>query len=259
MTHASKKNNTRILSPYEQTHLARYKPEVLQTIEQYGQMPVEYISGVAEFCGHLFCVDESVLIPRIETEQLVQMAVETARQLSQTIKQPLSILELGTGSGAVAISLSLELEKHAIAHHIVVSDVSTPALSVVQKNQEALLENPNLVELVQSDLFENITQRPFGIIIANLPYIPTQRIAKLTASVKDFEPYQALDGGRDGFEIIERFLDQVNTYVHQHSVLLLEIDHTHTREHFQPHLDRWRCELFADEFGKSRFAQLTKQ
>src|SRR3989344_61247 len=163
--------------------------------------PVQYQNGSVEFFGRTFFTDSRALIPRFETEFLVSQTV--AWCLQKNPQQAWSIIDVGTGSGVIAISLALELPNAVIT----AIDASVPALTLAGEN--ALRHNVmDKVHFMQGNLlndFNDITD----IIVANLPYLPTGRIYQLDASVRDFEPRQALDGGIDGLSLYKQLLDQI--------------------------------------------------
>ncbi len=234
------------------------------------QMPVEYITGWAEFYGRNFIVNKNVLIPRIETEQLID---ESLSYLKSSYHQPLTVnhqllvvADLGTGCGCIGISLYLELTKLKIQPTIYMSDVSEGALEIVGENVSrlttatkglAFLKRPGLLWL-KSDLFNSFSKKlKFDLIVANLPYIPSSRISKLPESVKDFEPLLSLDGGLDGLKLINKLITQSQSRLKSKGALLLEIDETHKiRDLLLP--ENFRAEIIRDQFGKKRFVKIEK-
>jgi len=148
--------------------------------------PVAYITGVKEFYGLPFKVTPSVLIPRPETEILVERAIAL---------KPRTVLDIGTGSGAIAGALAAALP-HA---KITATDVSEAALGIAKQNL------PARVVLKKGRDFEPVKGETFDLVVSNPPYIPTREIDKLQAEVKR-EPFVALDGGRDGLDIVRRIL-----------------------------------------------------
>ena len=181
--------------------LARYRTLVQRASEQE---PIAYLTGRAHFFNLEFEVTRDVLIPRPDTETLVENVLQLARNASG-FESP-RVLDLCTGSGCVAA---------AIAHHlkaatVVAIDNSEPALAVARRNVERLgLAERVVLEL--GDLFEPISRlvdaRPFDLIVANPPYIATARIETLDRSVREYEPTAALDGGIDGLAVIRRILE----------------------------------------------------
>ena len=156
--------------------------------------PMAYLLGEREFYGRTFKVDRRALIPRPETELLVELGIAAV----QGLRQP-RVVEVGTGCGAVAISLALES-----ACAVVATDVSAQALELARENSCAL---GGRVRLVQADLLRGL-QGPIDVVLANLPYVPSQRA--LPRDVRDYEPHVALFGGRHGTELIERLLREAS-------------------------------------------------
>lgn len=177
--------------------------------------PVAYQRGFIEFYKLKFSLTQDVLIPRPETELLVDEVLTFAKENPG----PLTILDIGTGAGAIAISVA----KNLPGHRIIATEVSPKALAIAQKN--AKLHGVD-IEFVVSDLLEADLPEP-DIIVTNLPYIPSERIAYLDASVKDFEPHVALDGGQDGFELYRKLFQQINDKGWKPKLILGEIDYTH--------------------------------
>ncbi len=173
--------------------------------------PIGHITGEQEFLGHIFIVDNSVLIPRPETEGLVE---ETLRLLKG--KAPRKILDLCTGSGCIACSLSL-LYKTA---EVVGSDVSQKSLDTAIKNS-ANLNVSDRIKFIKSNLFTRIEGK-FDLIISNPPYIPTEDISKLQKEVLQ-EPRKALDGGKDGIDYIKKIIIEVPKFLNSEGMLAMEI------------------------------------
>lgn len=180
-------------------------------IKRRGQgTPLQHLLGTTEFFGRVFSSDASALIPRPETEQLVEKAL--------SYKDKNTILDVGTGSGVIAITLALE-KKTAVISAI---DLSSDALSLAQKNAQ----RHNVTNIIwhQGDLFSALpnNDEKFDLIIANLPYIPTEEISRLEPEVQH-DPVMALDGGSDGLKLITRLIEQAPSYLSQGGHLLLEI------------------------------------
>ena len=174
--------------------------------------PLWYIIGDADFCGYKIKVDERVLIPRPETEELVQQVVAAAEEGN-------SILDLCTGSGAIAVAVYKELEKNRRKASVTASDISEEALALAKENAE---ENGADIAFVQSDLFSRIRGR-FDIIVCNPPYIPSGDIAGLQREVRDFEPRLALDGGADGLDYYRRIAEDAGKYLVRGGMLVMEV------------------------------------
>ena len=174
--------------------------------------PLPYILGKWSFFGRSFIVTPDVLIPRPETERLVEKALQHA----QGFKSP-RIIDVGTGSGIIAISLAAELP----AAQVYGVDLSLAALRVAQINAQRL--NQPRLAFLQGDLLLPVTG-PFDLICANLPYIPRHTLSEL--AVARWEPRLALDGGETGLDTIRRLLKQAQARLSAHGVILLETDST---------------------------------
>ena len=174
--------------------------------------PLWYIIGDTDFCGYKIKVDERVLIPRPETEEMVMMAVATAEEGD-------SVLDLCTGSGAIAVAMYKELEKSNRKVKVTAVDISPEALELAKENAEA---NEADILFIQSDLFTRIRGR-FDMIITNPPYIPTKDIRTLQREVREFEPKLALDGGEDGLDFYRRIAAEAPKYINRNGTLLMEI------------------------------------
>jgi release factor glutamine methyltransferase len=174
--------------------------------------PVAYITGRKEFWSFILEVNKDVLIPRPDTEILVEEALIVCR----TIKQP-RILDIGTGSGAIALALTKEIP----GAEVVATDISTAALTIAKKNA-INLELAKQVEFFRGDLFEPV-EGFFDIILSNPPYIADQEYQKLPAGVKDYEPREALWAGQTGVEFYEKLIYQSKNHLKENGWLLLEI------------------------------------
>ncbi len=174
--------------------------------------PLWYIIGDADFCGYKIKVDERVLIPRPETEEMAMMAVAIAEEGN-------SVLDLCTGSGALAIAIYKELEKSNRKVKMTAVDISADALELAKENAEA---NEADILFIQSDLFSRIRGR-FDVIVSNPPYIPTAEIDTLQREVKDYEPHLALDGGADGLDIYRRIAAEASKYLNRGGTLIMEV------------------------------------
>ncbi len=185
-------------------HYGRYLHERLQG------KPTQYITHRQEFYGRDFRVGPEVLIPRPETEHLVEAAVSAIRERGHQ-----RILDIGTGSGAIAISIALEAGVLVLA-----SDISTAALSVASQNQEAL-NAP--VHFFASDLLGAVGRQSVDLLVSNPPYVPARDKANVQREVRDWEPEVALYGGEDGDEIYRRLIAQAADVVRPTGQLMMEM------------------------------------
>ena len=187
-----------------------------EALDSYARgIPVQYITGEAEFMGFDFGVNPSVLIPRPETEILVERVLTLIER--EGISEP-SILDLGTGSGAIAVSLT----KLSPSCRIIASDVSEEALEMCRENAVANGVGDR-IEFVLSDLFERFSgKRKFDLIISNPPYIPSEDYDSLPPEVRS-EPRIALDGGLKGLEFYRRIIPEAAKRLNNGGYLALEI------------------------------------
>ena len=179
--------------------------------------PLQYIIGKWDFMGLAFKVDARALIPRPETELLVEEALTfISRRKRET---PASVLDICTGSGCIALSIACLTDANVTA-----TDISRDALSLAKENAVKL--NANRVKFFESDLGEALLNRgaeKFDVIISNPPYIPVKDIQRLSETVRDFEPHLALDGGEDGMDIYRRLIPQSVELLKPDGALFLEI------------------------------------
>ncbi len=190
-------------------------PEEIQKLQnQFSNyldgVPLPYLIGEWEFYGRKFKVTPDVLIPRPETELLVDLAVKYGQK-----KESLSIIDVGTGSGIIAVSLAAALPNAKVY----AVDISMAALKIAKEN--ARFHRQNKVNLIQANLIAPFRGN-FDLICANLPYIPSLRLE--TLDVSRWEPHLALDGGSSGLELIERLLIQAKTNLSKDGAIVLEIE-----------------------------------
>lgn len=182
-------------------------------------MPFAYIVGKQEFMKLPFIVTPKVLIPRPDTEILVQSAIDIACTMG---KEKVNVLDMCTGSGCIAISIS----KYIDNSNVIGVDISQEALEIAQKNSE--LNNVE-VTFIQSNLFENVSKTKFDIIVSNPPYIPTQDIQNLQSEVKN-EPILALDGGKRGLDIYMQIISNAKDFLNYQGYLILEIGYNQAKD-----------------------------
>ncbi len=183
--------------------------------ERTTRKPLAYITGTREFYRLEFRVTPDVLIPRPESELLVDAALDHMRQARIRTAQ---VADVGAGSGAVGIALA----RHRRGVQLVCSDVSRDALLVARDNAQRILRRPR-AEFVQGDLLTPLPG-PFHCVVANLPYIPEERIGDLEPEVSDHEPRIALTPGTSGTELILRLITQLPSRLHPNGIAVLEID-----------------------------------
>ena len=178
--------------------------------------PLAYILGKREFMGLEFKVTKAVLIPRQETEILVETVLKIVHS-SEFIVHSLNILDLGTGSGCIAVSLA----KHLPQCQIDALDISAGALAVARENAKL---NQVKVNFIQSDLFHNakLGSAAYDIIVSNPPYVASQDLKQLQVEIS-YEPPGALDAGKDGLDFYKRIINESPKYLKPEGLLILEI------------------------------------
>lgn len=189
------------LSTVEWIHYGRYLHERLQ------RRPLQHITGRQEFYGRDFEVTPAVLIPRPETEHVVEQSLRAAPKARR-------VLDIGTGSGILAVTLALELDARAVG-----TDISFAALEVARRNAR---RHQARADFLQCDLASALTGR-FDLIVANPPYIPPEEIAALQPEVRDHEPRLALDGGPGGTALYPRIAAEAERLLEPGGWLVVEI------------------------------------
>jgi release factor glutamine methyltransferase len=184
--------------------------------------PIAYLIGHREFYGHDFLVDKRVLIPRPETELLVEAALSSVRQKLSAGQIPI-VADIGTGSGAIPITIALEETR---LPYLYACDISADALQVAYLNcQQQHVEAR--IHLLQGDLLAPLPE-PVDILIANLPYVGTEEMDIIAPDVKGYEPHQALFSGSQGLDLLYRFCQEAAQpgMLNPRAVLLLEIGYS---------------------------------
>jgi release factor glutamine methyltransferase len=189
--------------------------------------PVAYIRGLKEFYGQAFATDARALIPRPETERLVELAeAETIRRLAAAPRPagtpPLRVVDVGTGAGTIAISLAVALRRRGAGGEvdILATDVSADALALAVENSVGH-SVADRIDFAEADVLPDGVG-PFDLVLANLPYIPTADVPGLPVAAS-FEPKIALDGGADGLSLVGRLLERLPEALAPGGLALLEI------------------------------------
>jgi release factor glutamine methyltransferase len=204
-------------------------------------VPLQHLLGTVEFLGYEFLCDSRGLIPRPETEELVELVLKSAPEAK-------SFLDVGTGSGVIALTLALKKPEA----RVVACDLSLEALALAGENR-ARHGLELRVELIESNLLSSV-QGAFDAVVANLPYIPTAEISGLSREVLQ-DPISALDGGDDGLRLIERLADQLPKHLSPGAFLALEIGHDQSEKVISMLNDQGFHEVLAhaDHQGRNRF------
>jgi release factor glutamine methyltransferase len=219
--------------------------EELLTRHSNGE-PIAYILGEREFYGLPFFVRQGVLIPRPETELLVEQVIEYSRAQGP---RSLSIVDVGTGSGAVAVALAKTLPRA----QVLAVDVSPEAVMVASENVSRH-GVAGRVRVAVADLLEGV-EGEWDAIVGNLPYIPSRTVDQLDRGVRDWEPRIALDGGPEGLSLHARLLDQLPPRLIPGGLLLLEVADDRGAAAlalFRHRLPGAEVELLRDIFGRDR-------
>lgn len=212
---------------------------IFQQLSQH--RPAQYIIGKADFHGIEFAVDERVLIPRPETEELVDLI------LQENSRAGLRILDIGTGSGAIAISLA----KARPDWQVVAVDISTDALAVAQENARS---NQVSVQFIQSDVLQAVTGQ-FDIIVSNPPYISLDDKDEVGANVLISEPHLALFAEEDGLAIYRQIAEQAGVFLKENGKLYFEIGYKQGQaltDLLALHFPEKRVRVIKDQFGQDR-------
>lgn len=178
--------------------------------ERLSGKPTQYITHKQEFYGRNFYVNTDVLIPRPETEHLVEAAAQWLRTHAGT-----QVLDVGTGSGAIAVSVALESGRPVMA-----SDISLAALAVAQRNRRTYQVR---VEFFAADLLGAVAPDSIDLLVSNPPYVPGADAANMQSEVRNWEPHLALFAGETGLEIYRRLISSAYTAVKQSGRLLMEL------------------------------------
>ena len=228
--------------------------------------PVAYIRGFKEFFGIAFSTDKRALIPRPETERLVELAeAEVMRRLTAAPRPvgspPLRIVDVGTGSGTVAVSLAVACRRRRVYDEIdiLATDESADALDLARENAVGH-GVADRMQFVQADLLPPVIGDPFDVALANLPYVRSDAIDGLPIAAS-FEPRDALDGGPDGLVVIGRLLERLPEALANDGVALIEIGADQgeaIRELVDRALPGWRCTVELDLAGNPRVARVER-
>ncbi|MDR2251696.1 MAG: peptide chain release factor N(5)-glutamine methyltransferase [Endomicrobium sp.] len=219
-------------------------------LKRSNRKPAAYIIGVADFMGFEFKVDKNVLIPRPETEILVEVALKIAKE-----KNKKSILDLCTGSGCIAISLAkLGIFEVIVA---VASDISVNALSIAKEN--ALINNAFNIKFIESDIFEKIPDCKFDMIVSNPPYVTEYEYANLEPELK-FEPKNALTAQDDGLFFYKEIAANTTKYLNSNGYIILELNSNKAEDIRQIFLDNkyTDIEIINDYSGLPRILKALK-
>lgn len=199
--------------PIPANTLASFEAAILEHVE--AGIPVQHLTGYEMFYGRKFQVNKNVLIPRPETEELVQHVIETVGQ------QPVNIVDVGTGSGIIAITLALELPQVTVY----ATDISKTALLIAKKNAEQLQAN---ITFLEGDFLQPVIDADIhaDVIVSNPPYIARSEEVLLSDTVKNFDPALALFADDNGLAAYRRIIEQSKQVIRTHAMFAFEIGYT---------------------------------
>lgn len=233
-------NNIEYLKKY-------YKGDITEAINRLNNgEPVQYIVGNVDFYNYNFIVNKNVLIPRFETEELVD---QTIKKTKEFFKNKVDILDIGTGSGAIAITLKKELDSNVTA-----TDISKEALVVAKENAS---RNNVDINFINTDIYKNINNK-FDIIISNPPYISTSE--EIEEIVKNNEPKVALYADNNGLYFYEEILKNIKSILKDKYLICFEIGETQfqsIKEFKEKYLPESKIELKKDLQGRDRMVFIT--
>ncbi|MBD3279456.1 MAG: HemK family protein methyltransferase [Candidatus Pacebacteria bacterium] len=256
----------RQFTPYEKNQLIKFgQAKLINNWPVADHTPVEYLTGKVEFVDQVFKVNNDVLIPRIETEQLVNLVKTELLAKLQLVAGPtlLRVADVGTGSGVIGVSLFLALQSQ-FNLEMILSDIDPAALTVAAQNLANLVDPVAQTQfcLLKSDLLTDYDPHfKLTAIVANLPYIATNQLAGLPQSVKNYEPLMALDGGVDGLQYISQLLTQSQQFLTSNGYVFLELTE---QAELPAKLTRlamkkgFSYQLIKDQFHRIRFAVLQR-
>lgn len=227
--------------------------EAMARFEQHVQehatgRPVQYISGVEEFYGRTFQVNESVLIPRPETEELIVGALDRMNKLFAK-EAKIQLADIGTGSGAIAITMKKEWP----AAQVVATDISADALKVAKRNAEML---EAAIDFRQGDLTAPLQSEKWDVVLSNPPYIAYEEAKQMSEVVLEHEPHTALFAEEDGLVLYRKLAEQLPQLVNQRALIGVEIGYTQgeaVKGFFKTSFPHAKIEIVKDINQKERF------
>lgn len=239
---------------YSTLMMKMHDPITQQQFEQFEQFihehvtgrPVQYITGVEEFYGRTFEVDESVLIPRPETEELIVGTIERMNKLFN--KNDLTLADIGTGSGAIAITMKKECPQLAVT----ATDLSAAALKTATKNAANLEAD---ITFLEGDLTAPIAQKKWDVVLSNPPYIAYEDLPTMSDVVVAHEPHSALFAEEDGLILYRKLAEQLPALMNKPGLIGLEIGYTQGQtvaNYFQKTFPQANVSVVKDINGKDR-------
>ncbi len=212
--------------------------------------PVAYLTNHKEFYGLDFYITKDVLIPRPETEVLVEAVIKTARQLHKDTNEPVTIADIGTGSGSIAVTLA----KYLLFSKLIATDISEKAILIAKRNAKhhKVLKR---ITFKKGDLLKPLKKFKPNIIVANLPYLTKDELVNVR-----HEPKQALYGGKMGLVLIKKLLSQIQKILARKGIILLEISPAQVKavDYFvEQHLPEKKLSFIKDLSGRERVVKIS--
>lgn len=224
-----------------------YKGNIEDAIERLNNgEPVQYIVGEVDFCGNILRVNKNVLIPRFETEELVE---ETIKFIKEHFSKKVDILDIGTGSGAIAISL-----KKAVNSNVTATDISKDAIEVAKENAST---NSVDINFINTNIYEGIDNK-FDVVISNPPYISYDE--EIMDIVKNNEPHTALYADNNGLYFYEEILKNIKSIIKENYLISFEIGETQyedIKNYKEKYLPDSKITLKKDMQGRNRMVFIT--
>ncbi len=215
LQHLLKINKTELIINQENEVTKKDENKFFKCIEEViSGKPIQYITKSQEFMNLKFYVDENVLIPQPDTEILVEEVIKRINEIKK--EKIIKVLDLCTGSGAISISIKKYVNENV---EVYATDISEKAIKIAKKNAK---NNDVKVNFILSDMFENIKEDDFDIIVSNPPYIESKTISTLSKEVQN-EPHIALDGGEDGLKFYKIVAENANKFLKEKGQVFLEI------------------------------------
>ncbi|MFD3446696.1 peptide chain release factor N(5)-glutamine methyltransferase [Microbacteriaceae bacterium 4G12] len=216
LCHVLKTNRTGLFMQMRDEITAEQEARFSEFVHQHGTgIPVQYITGCESFYGRFFQVNEEVLIPRPETEELVLGVLERIEK--KFGERPLEVADIGTGSGAIAITLALENPQLNVS----TVDIAVESIEVAKENAKHLGAE---VTFYNGDLLHPFIQqgKKLDVVVSNPPYIPHEEWEQLSPVVKEYEPVRALVGGEDGLDFYRRFMEELPLVLNDKAIVAFE-------------------------------------
>lgn len=248
LQHVLKKTHAQLLAdmrePISETEYELYWSLIEEHVKG---KPVQYITGSEEFYGRKFEVNEHVLIPRPETEELVYETINRVKSLFLN-KPDVQVADIGTGSGVIGISLKLEQP----SFHVTVTDLSQDALDVAKRNAKSLGAE---MHFKHGDLSEPIAHQKWDVVVSNPPYIAFEEAETLSDSVYEYEPHSALFAKEQGLYLYKRLSEELPSLMNKPGIIGLEIGHEQgptVQEFFQRAFPKAKVDIVKDINGRNR-------